>query len=387
MAVAPQDTGYYMETARELAARVAAEADRIDRERQIPPELADEIAEKGFFRLLVPRSLGGAELDYLEFLRIVQVFGEVDGSVGWCINQNNIFATNSARVNEQAAQEIWTHTRNVVTNGPPVSSAEALPVDGGYRLSGRWNFSSGIRHATWVAALVPIGHRDQGDDASSDRRELRTLLIPKEDVHIVDVWQVNGLRGTGSFSFEVDDLFVPGYRSYSPSDGPREDGALYVIPTSLLFPSGFATVALGIARASLDAAIELAGVKLADQRMLRDKSTTQRQIGMAEANWSSARAFLRESASSVWDGARKNHSLTTEERIRLRLSSTHAIRTAAEVVDVAYTVCGSNSIFSINPVQRRFQDVHVITQQVQGHLAHYDTAGQFFLGLEPEGLF
>ena len=387
MAEAPRDTGYYMETARALAARVAAETDRIDRERQIPPELADEIAEKGFFRLLVPRSLGGAELDYLEFLRVVQVFGEVDGSVGWCINQNNIFATNSVRVNEQAAQEIWTHVRNVVTNGPPISSAEAVPVDGGYRLTGRWNFSSGIRHATWVAALVPIGPRDQGDDTSSDRRELRTLLIPKEDVHLVDVWQVSGLRGTGSFSFEVDDLFVPGYRSYSPSDGPREDGALYVIPTSLLFPSGFATVALGIARASLDAAIELAGGKPTDRGMLRDKATTQRQIGMAEANWSSARAFLRESASSVWDGARKNHSLTTEERIRLRLSSTHAIRTAAEVVDVAYTVCGSNSIFSINPVQRRFQDVHVITQQVQGRLDHYDTAGQFFLGLEPEGLF
>ena len=237
------------------------------------------------------------------------------------------------------------------------------------------------------AALVPISGSDRGDDASSDRKEVRTLLMPKEDVRLVDVWQVNGLRGTGSFSFEADDLFVPGHRSYSPSDGPREDGALYVIPTSLLFPSGFATVALGVARASLDAAIDLAGNKAVDQQTLRDRPTVQRQVGTAEAIWRSARAFLRESASSVWESARKNHSLTVEERIRLRLASTHAIRMASEVVDIAYDVCGSNSIFSINPVQRRFQDVHVITQQVQGRLAHYDTAGQFFLGLEPEGLF
>ena len=387
MAVAQHNTSYYLETARELAARVAAETDRIDRERQIPSELAGEIADKGFFRLLVPRSLGGAELDYLVFLQIVQLFGEADGSTAWCINQNNVFATNSVRMPEKAAHEIYSERRAVVTNGPPTPSARAVPVDGGYRLSGRWNFSSGIRHATWVAALVPISHSDQGDDVSSDRQEVRTLLMPKEDVRLVDVWQVNGLRGTGSFSFEADDLFVPGYRSYSPSDGPREDGALYVIPTSLLFPSGFATVALGVARASLDAAIDLAGNKAADQEMLRDRPTTQRQIGTAEAIWRSARAFLRESASSVWEGACKNHSLTTEERIRLRLASTHAIRMAAEVVDIAYDVCGSNSIFSINPVQRRFQDVHVITQQVQGRLTHYDTAGQFFLGLEPEGLF
>ena len=387
MAVAQHDTSYYLETARALAVRVAAETDRIDRERQIPSELAGEIADKDFFRLLVPRSLGGAELDYLVFLQIVQVFGEADGSTAWCINQNNVFATNSVRMPEQTAQEIWGDRRAVTTNGPPTASARAVPVDGGYRLTGRWDFSSGIRHATWVAALVPIGHSDQGDDASSDRKEVRTLLIPKEDVRLVDVWQVNGLRGTGSFSFEADDLFVPGYRSYSPSDGPREDGALYVIPTSLLFPSGFATVALGVARASLDAAIDLSGNKAVDQEMLRDRPTTQRQIGTAEAIWRSARAFLRESSSSVWESARKNRSLTIEERIRLRLASTHAIRMAAEVVDIAYNVCGSSSIFSINPVQRRFQDVHVITQQVQGRLAHYDTAGQFFLGLEPEGLF
>jgi alkylation response protein AidB-like acyl-CoA dehydrogenase len=210
--------------------------------------------------------------------------------------------------------------------------------------------------------------------------------MPKEDVSLVDVWQVNGLRGTGSFSFEADDLFVPSYRTYGPSDRPREGGALYAIPTGLLFPSGFAMVALGVARASLDAAIDFAGSKTVGQETLRDKATTQRQIGQAEAIWRSSLAFLREGTSAVWESASKDHRLNMEERIRLRLAGTHAIRMAADVVDIAYNVCGSSSIFESNPVQRRFQDVHVITQQLQGRLSHYDTAGQFFLGLEPVGL-
>ena len=389
MAVARHNIDYYLEAARELATRVAAATDSIDRERQLPSELAGELADKGFFRLLVPRSLGGAELDFLDYLRIVQIFGEADGSVGWCINQNNVFATNSVRMPEQTAREIWGDRRAVVSNGPPIPSAIAVPVDGGYRLTGRWNFSSGIRHATWVAALTPVSRPGRDENAATDEYSVLTLLIPKEDVTLVDVWQVGGLRGTGSFSFEADDLFVASSRTYSPSDGVREDGALYVIPTGLMFPSGFATVALGVARASLDAAIELAGRKtpFSGRRLQREETTTQRQIGQAEAIWGSSRAFLHESTSSAWEGAQKNHSLTVEERIRLRLATTHAIRTAADVVDIAYNVCGSSSIFASNPVQRRFQDIHVITQQAQGRLIHYDTAGQFFLGLEPEGMF
>ena len=389
MAVAQHNIDYYLDAARALATHVAAATDRIDREREIPSELAGELGDKGFFRLLVPRSLGGAELDFLDYLRIVQVFGEADASVAWCINQNNVFATNSVRMPEQTAREIWSDRRAVVSNGPPISSASAVPVDGGYRLTGRWNFSSGIRHATWVAALTPVSDTDRDGKAAADRDSVRTLLMPKDDVRLVDVWQVSGLRGTGSFSFEANDLFVPGSRTYGPSDGASEDGALYVMPTGLMFASGFATVALGVARASLDAAIDLAGRKapVSGRGMLRDEATTQRQIGQAEAIWGASRAFLHESTSSAWEGALKNHSLTVEERIRLRLAGTHAIRMAADVVDIAYSVCGSNSIFAANPIQRRFQDIHVITQQVQGRLAHYDTAGQFFLGLKPEGTF
>ena len=378
------DMDQYLETAHNLADLVRTATDRIEAERRIPPDISNEIADRGFFRLLLPRSLGGAEMEHPDFLKIVRVFAEVDASVAWCINQNNVFSTNAVHVCEETAREIWTVQRNVVTNGPPVPGARADVVDGGYRLSGRWNFSSGIPHATWVAALTLVFHPGQEEPS-----ETRTLLLPKKQVKMLDIWQVGGLRGTGSLSFEADDVFVPAAHSYPTTAKSREPGPIYVLPTTMMFCSGFATVALGTARAGLDAAIELSKSKTQhfQQAKMSDLSTTQRMVGQAEATWNAARAFLNEASLAMWAGATANHSLTMEERINVRLSSTHAIRQAAEVVDIAYTLCGSSAIFAVNPIQRRFQDVHTITQQVQGRLTHYDTAGQFFLGLEPGGIF
>ncbi len=389
MSTTQRDIGYYLETARDLAARIASHADRIDRDRRLPIDITDELADKGFFRLLVPRSLGGAEMVHPDFLKIVEVFAEVDSSAAWCINQNNVFATNSTRMYEQTAKALYSDPRLVITNGPPTASSKAVPVDGGYQLSGRWNFSSGIPHATWVAALTPVRRPGEPQRPQSDRSTSRMFLVPKEKVRLIDTWDVVGLRGTGSFSFEIDDLFVPEAHTFNPASPSREPGPLYCVPTMLFFAAGFATVALGTARAALNAAIERAKTKveMLQDHTLRDLSTTQRTVGEAEALWGAAKAYLREAVAAVWEGACKQGCLTHEDRIRLRLAGTYGIRSAGEVADIAYALCRSESIFANSPVQRRFRDAHAITQQIQGRLNHYDTAGRFYLGLEPEGLF
>jgi alkylation response protein AidB-like acyl-CoA dehydrogenase len=155
---------------------------------------------------------------------------------------------------------------------------------------------------------------------------------------------------------------------------------------SLLFASGFASVALGVARASLDIAVETALKKTPqEQAPLREQLQVQRELGQAEAIWGSAHAFLIEKATAIWKSTCEVGSLAMEDRIQLRLASTHAIRQAAEVVDIAYAICGATSVFEASPIQRKFQDAHAITQQIQGRLEHYETAGQFYLGLEPQG--
>ena len=387
--MAERDTCLYLNVSLGMARRAAAAADRIDDERRLPPELAADMADKGLFRLLVPRSLGGAELDYADYLRIVDVFARADGSTAWCVNQNNVFATDAVRMPVETAREIWADPRAVISNGPATPSTVAFPTPGGYRVTGRWNFSSGIRHASWVAALAPLKRLDEGGQQPADHDQEVVLLIPKDHVEVLDVWQVNGLRGTGSFSFQAEDLFVPASRSYGADDAPSESGPLYVVPKVLMFSSGFATVALGVARSALDAAIDIASEKVPVKRtsVLRDTSTTQRQVGEAEALWRSARAFLMEAAGALWESAVDRGALAVEERIRLRLASTHGIRTAAQVVAVAYDVAGSGGIFKSNPVQRRLQDVQAITQQVQGRMTHYDTAGAFYMGLDPKSTY
>ena len=389
--MATDESGFehYLAVARQMADRVADVADDIDRERCLPEHLAADLAGQGLFRLLVPRSLGGAGLEFPDFLDIVETFAKSDASTAWCINQNNVFATNSVRLPEGTARQIWSDPLAVVSNGPPTASTNANPAPGGYRVTGMWHFSSGIRHATWVAALAPTAGQAKEERPAVDYERGIVLLIPKDQVEIVDRWQVNGLRGTGSFSFRAADLFVPTERSYRVDDLPRHDGALYLIPTVLMFAAGFARVALGVARAALDSAIDIARTKTPVMRTspLLHSSTTQRRIGQAEAQLASSRAFLREAVSAVWEGAQDRGCLSADERIRLRLAATHAIRAGAQVVALTYDVAGSDGIFEFNPIQRRLQDSQVITQQIQGRMTHYDTAGAFFLGLEQGSLF
>ena len=366
-----------LERAQALTSKIAAAGDEIDANRRLPTALADEMKRNGLFRLLVPQAIGGEEMDWLDYLDVVRTIAYADGSTGWCFNQGTVFATTSCRAPAELAAEVWGDPRTVVANGPPQGAIDVNEVDGGFRLTGRWMFSSGCRHANWLAAV-------------SGGRGLppRLHLLPRDDVEFLDVWQVSGLRGTGSFSFRVADLFVPATRTMRLDVAPREPGPIYVIPQGLLFACGFGCVALGVARAGLDTTIELCSDKRPrfGTRPLCEDPVIQRQIGMAEAKWRAAKAFLYDSAGTVWHSVKATGRITMEERIALRMAGTHAIRQAAEVVDIAYNLSGSTAIFADHAIQRRFQDIHVITQQVQGRESHYETAGQFFLGLEPHGM-
>lgn len=382
--LAGKDHAEYLAAARELAAKAAECADQTEADRKLPDALAHGLADRGFFRLLVPKSLGGAELEHPVFLDIVRTFAEADASTAWCINQNNVFATDSARMPVETARLIWGEQRAVVTNGPPAKGTQAVAVDGGFRLSGHWDFSSGASMSTWLAARATVrpGTSDSKAGAS------RMFLLPGDRVTMLDTWQVNGLRGTASFSFETDDVFVPAEHTYRESDPPRESGPLYVFPKIPLFAMGFATIAITLARSCLDDAIELAGVKSPRELhgSLRERSLTHRQIGEAEANLRSADAYLRQTVGAAWSAACDRGAVTMGERIEVRMATTHAIRQASNVVDAAYDIFGADAIFTINPIQRRYQDMNVITQHIQGRLANFETAGRFFLGLEPGGM-
>lgn len=376
------EDGEFLKRARELAPRIRAAASEIESRRELPTELARSLAEQGMFHLLVPRSLGGAALPLPIYLPIIEVLAEADGSTGWCVNQAAVFATLCDQLPFEVAKEIWGDPYGVVANGPPVR-AEARNVEDGYRLTGEWRFSSGYWHASWLAGVAPVVAERPEPGA---RRAFRILLFPRSSARMVEGWDVRGMRGTGSHHFAVRDLFVPRERSFPARDPSRDRGRVSI---QLLFASGFAAVALGIARSAIDLVVELAEGKrpYLSGTVLRHEPSVQSETARAEAIYRSARAFLFEAAGELWEELSTIGELSRDRRARLRLAATHAMRQASEAVDRVYGLAGGDAIFADHPLQRHFQDIHVLTQHVQARQTHYEAVGRQLLGLDPESIF
>jgi alkylation response protein AidB-like acyl-CoA dehydrogenase len=295
----------------------------------------------------------------------------------------------AALLDPAAARDIFGHPRGIVAWGPPHSEATARAVPGGYRLSGSWSFASGSHHASWLGAHVATCRADGTPELRSDGGAvIRTFLFPKSSAEFSEVWRVIGLRGTGSDSYSVRDLFVPDAYTVR-RDGntrPKETGLLYAFSSSNLYSAGFAGVALGIARSTLAAFIELARDKIprGGKRTLRDNNLVQSQVAQSQAKFGAARAFLLGALAEIWRDTAETRRLSAEHNATIRLASTWAIHQARDVVDTLYHAAGATAIFDENPFERRFRDIHTVIQQYQGRQAHFESVGQVLLGLEPE---
>jgi alkylation response protein AidB-like acyl-CoA dehydrogenase len=372
-----------LEAARRLAPRIRASAEEIEATRELPRPLFEAIADAGLFHLAVPRAIGGGELDLPTYVQVIEELGKADASTAWCVNQGAIFATYAARMPREVAREVFMDPPRAVVANTPAPTARAVVVPGGYRVTGRQGFSTGCRHATWVAAHCQVSDNGQVRvDAGAP--EARYLFVPVGEATLLDTWKVRGMRGTGTHHFEVNAVFVPAHRTVLSVTAPLlEDRPLYRIPRTLAFASGDAAVALGLARACLDAFLELAGAKTprAMEALLRDQSMVQVSVGQAEAALRSGRAFLLAAVGEIWQSAQAGP-VALDERATLRIATTHGIRLAAQVVDTIYHAAGATAAYESHPIQRYFQDIHVITQHLQSRLAHYELVGRHWLGLK-----
>ncbi len=373
-----------LDAARKLVPMIRSCADQIEADRELPRPLFEALADAGLFQLALPRALGGTEIDLPTYVQVLEEIGKADASTGWVVNQCAIFATYAARMPRDIARSIWTDTPRSVVANTPVPTAHAVVVPGGYRVSGRQGFSSGCRHAAWLAARAHIFENGQ-PRLQNGQPEERYLFVPAAEAELLDTWHVRGMRGTGTHHFAVSDVFVPAERTVLQAGAPPlETGPLFQIPRSLLFASGDAAVALGLARACLAEFFELAGAKKprAMQATLRDQPLVQAAIGHAEADLRSGRAFLTDAVREIWTEATSTGATTQDRRAVLRLATTHAIRLAVQVVDTVYNAAGVTAIYEGNLMQRHFQDIHVISQHLQGRPSHYELVGKYWLGLK-----
>ena len=254
-----------VEEARALAPQVEAAADRIEHDRQLPPELVETLFEAGMFSMLQPVEYGGSELDLPTYVRAVEELARADGSVAWCVGQANGLWNYFAHLDPEVAREVLAQGRTIMAHGPGEGNrpGRAVETSGGYRVSGRWLFASGICHTTWVMGACELFSADGSPRLEADKPALRTVMMPRGSVSINDIWHVSGLRGTGSHGFIADDVFVPaGYAIPVVPEKHRMHGPLYQFSATGLFAPAFASVALGLAHASLAALIDFASGKV-----------------------------------------------------------------------------------------------------------------------------
>ena len=372
--------------AQQLRPLVEGLAATIERERALPPELLSALYDARMFKMLLPRSCGGDEVDPISFVTAIEEIAKADASTAWCLAQASGCSIAAAYVEPAVAQEIFGGRDAVVAWGPVGPTVKATAVDGGYRATGTWSYASGSRHAQWLGGHSPLVDADGKPCRGPDGRPAeRTMLFPKSKAAIRDVWQVMGLKGTGSDSYTVTDLFVPARYTFSrESDADRrETGPLYRFTTYQIYGAAFAGVALGIARATLDALVQMAATKIPmlGSKPLRDNPVIQSKVAVAEAQWQSSRAYLMHALGEMWDAACRAEPATLQQRAQLRLAAVHASHQSREVVETAYHFAGGTAIFENQAFERRLRDIHAVTQQVQSQFVNFEVAGQVLLGL------
>jgi indole-3-acetate monooxygenase len=373
--------------ARALAPLIAAAAPRIEAARGLPSDLVDALHEARLFRMLVPRSLGGEEISLSEYVQVIEEVAKADASTAWCIGQTSVCSTISKAMKPQVGEEIFKNNPRGVLAWGPSGNGKAIADTGGFRVSGVWPFASGSRQATWLAAHCVVYERDgEPRRDASGKPVQKTFVLPRERAAIDDVWHVIGLKGTGSDTYTFTDALVPedyaiGYHALDPAER-REHGPLYGFTIYQLFGASFPAVALGIARAALDAFCALAQKKtpMGQTVMLRDNPVVQSQMGVAQSQLEAARTFFFDALDEIWRAAQSG-TITMDQRVRLRMSCINLSQQARQIVETAYLAAGATAVFESNPFERRLRDAHAVSQQAQSQFSIYEAVGRHFLGL------
>lgn len=376
--------------ARDLGNAIAAASDTIERTRRIPEPLLTQLHDSRLFRMLLPRSAGGDQVEPgIYFLAVAEV-ARHDASIAWNLFVGNSSALIAPFLDPEVAQTIFADPHTVVAWGPP-NGCRAKAVPGGYRVSGRWDFASGCRQANWMGAHCQVVEGDGSLRLNQfGRPAVRTLLFPAREAVLIDTWNTIGLCGTASDSYSVSDLFVPEAFSTTRENPAlrRDRGPLYAFTMQGLYAVGVAGVALGIARAMLEALITLAAKKAPrGQARLADQSAIQAEVARAEAKLGAARAYVLDTLASIYAHAHDVEPIGVEDRAAVRLASTNAIHGAIEVADFTYKAAGVDAIFPGSPHERRFRDIHTLSQQIQARSSHYEAVGQVLLDNPPEVFF
>jgi indole-3-acetate monooxygenase len=370
---------------RELAPVITARAAEIEAGRRIPPDLVEALRSIGVFRMFVPRSHGGLELDLPTALEIYQALSRIDGSVGWTAMIGGGCDLFAPLLPRHTYEQVYQNGPDVIIAGSAQPAGTAEAVAGGWRVNGRWPFASGCQHADWifgVCVMTEGGKPLPGPASDGGPPLLRGVFLPARDWQIEDTWQVAGLKGTGSHHVVLRDTAVSAANFFNHANGvPCLSGPLYQAVLQLL-PLMLGASSVGMAEGALDELVELANTgrqQLQAAVPMRDSETFQGELGRVAAELMAARAFLEVQAASYWRhalaGTLKDEALLTQSTQTAIWLATTCVRAA----DACFALGGSSALYETSPLQRRLRDLHTAAQHFSAQPRQYARAGKLLL--------
>jgi len=366
-----------MASARALVPALRERASHAEEERALLPETLADLHRTGLMRVLQPKRWGGMELDFVAYVDFSAELARGCASTGWTVGNLLIHHWMLALYDERAQQEVWgADPEALIASGIAYPQGSGRRKDGGFVISGRWNFSSGVNVADWNMLAVIVRDGETVIDH-------RMCLLNKSEYEIVDDWQVLGMRSTGSMTVVAKDVFVPEHRAlgmYDARGGDRFPGAkgnpnpIYRVPLSALGAHGIGGTAVGNAQAALELTLEAVKTRSTSYAALkmRDIQAVQLRFGAAGARIDAARQILRNDCLEAMEIARRNVIADAERKLRFKRNLAYAASLCTEAVDMLHAMAGANGVYDHYPMQRIFRDAHALG----GHIS-FSTDAQF----------
>jgi alkylation response protein AidB-like acyl-CoA dehydrogenase len=364
----------------ELLPAISTRAAEVEAQRRVPRDLLDELRAAGCFGVLVPTSHGGAGADLTTAMRLYEDLGAADASVGWIVMIGGVAWCDLVTLPRTTFDAVFAAGPGVIVAGAFNPSGSITPVDGDYRVTGRWGFASGCEHADWIYGNCVEGLVD-------GHPVLRAALFRPDDVVVEPTWTATGLCATASHHFRVDDLRLPADRTCIPLEGePCIDEPIARVHTPALVSLVVTSVALGIARGALDDLLALASgkVPMLAASPLATNPTFQHEVAGADAELRASRALVHSAAEETWSAAVDGRPQSLEEIARTRAAAAWASERATHVVDTAHRFAGGTAVYAASPLQRRLRDVHTLTQHFIVRPDTLTTAGAVLAGRAPD---
>ncbi len=344
-----------------LAPVLRERAETAAKMRRMPDETMADLKANGFFRVLQPKRFGGYELSPQTLFDLQITLGAACPSTAWVLGVVAVHSWQLALFDEQAQQEVWGEDTDVVISSSYMPVGKVKRVEGGFRFSGRWGFSSGSDHCDWafLGGFVPV---------ESGPPDMRTFLIPRADYTLEDTWHVSGLKATGSKDVVIDDVFVPEHRTHKLIDGFRcknpgnavNDAPLFRLPFGQVFVRSVSTTIIGIAQGMLNEYVALmrGRVSRATGGKAKENGYAQHVAAEAMAVIDGARLVLERNFKEMMADVTAGRSIDLERRIKYRYDSSRTVENCVRVVDRMFTNAGGAPVFLSSPLNRFFQDAH-----------------------------